>query len=136
MDSSKLLIAVALTALVTGVGGFFAGMQYQKSKGLSMGDFQSMREQFRSGDRPSEFEGRLQGQGRPISGEIIDQDEESITVKLLDGSSRIAFVGEETKISESTPSAKDKLTAGIQVFVTGTENPDGSMNATSIQIGD
>lgn len=89
------------------------------------------------GDLPQGVGTRLQqGQDRPVSGEIIGQDEESITVKLPDGSSRIIFVGESTKISESTSSAKDRLTKGVPVFVVGSENPDGSITATSIQIGD
>lgn len=136
--NNKILIAIAVTALLVGTGGFFAGMQYQKTKRPSVGDFQAMREQFRSGNLPSSGLGARfqQGQGRPVSGEIISKDEKSITVKLSDGSSRIIFVGDETKISESTPSAKDKLTEGLQVFVTGSENSDGSMTATSIQIGD
>ena len=136
MNSSKLLIAIAVTALLVGASGFFAGIQYRKSQEPTAGDFQSMREQARSGNLPPGLGERLQGQGRPVSGEIIDRDEESITVKLPDGSSRIILVGSETKISESTPSAKNKLTEGVQVFVNGTENPDGSLNATSIQIGD
>ena len=100
-----------------------------------MGNFPVMSEQFRSGERRI-FGGDLQDRGRMIRGEIIDSDEKSITVKLPDGSSRIVFVGNETTISESTPSAKERLTEGTAVFVTGTANPDGSMNATLIQIED
>jgi len=134
--NNKILISVVATALVVGTAGFFGGMQYQKTRRPAMGDFQAMREQFRTGELPQGVEGRLQGQGRPVSGEIIGQDEESITVKLPNGSSRIIFVGDETQISESTPSAKDRLTEGMQVFVTGSENSDGSLNATSVQIGE
>ncbi len=137
MNNSKLLIAVALTALVVGAGGFFGGMQYQKTRRPAMGDFQAMRGQMRSGDLPQGVGTRLQqGQGRPVSGEIIDSDEKGFTIKLSDGSSRIIFIGDETQISESTPSAKDRLTEGVAVFVVGTENSDGSITATSIQIGD
>ncbi len=135
MNNSKLLIAILATTLVAGAAGFFGGMQYQKSKKVVMGNFPVMSEQFRSGERQM-FGGDLQDRGRMTRGEIIDSDEKSITVKLPDGSSRIIFVGETTKISESTPSAKERLTEGTQVFVTGTANPDGSMNATLIQIED
>ncbi len=134
--NNKLLLSVVVAALVFGLGGFFGGMQYQKTKRPAMGDFQAMRGQMRSGELPAGAGARFQqGQGRPVSGEIISSDDKSITVKLPDGSSRIVFVGDETKISESTPSAKDRLTEGTQVFVTGPENPDGSLTATSIQIG-
>jgi len=124
--NNKILLAVLVAALVFGAGGFFGGMQYQKSRRQVPRDFQAMREQ----------RGFFQGQERPVSGEIIARDEKSITVKLPDGSSRIVFVGEGTKISESTPSAKERLVEGTLVFVTGTANPDGSLTATSIQMGD
>ena len=133
--NNKILLAVVVAALIAGAAGFFGGMQYQKSKKVVMGNFPVMSEQFRSGERQM-FGGDLQDRGRMIRGEIIDSDEKSITVKLPDGSSRIVFVNDETKISEATPSAKERLTEGTSVFVTGTTNPDGSMNATSIQIGD
>lgn len=136
MNNSKIFISVAATALVVGAGGFFGGVQYQKSQKPSVGDFQAMREQLGSGERPQGFGDRLQGQGRPVSGEVIAQDEESVTVKLADGSSRIIFVGEDVQINKSAPGTKDDLTEGVQVLVVGSENPDGSITATSIQIGE
>lgn len=117
-----------ILAIVIGIGGFFAGMKYPQSKN------QSIRGQFRSGERPQGM-GGSQGQGRPISGEIIDSDEKSVTVKLPDGSSRIIFVGDSTEINKSAPGTKDDLTKGTQVFVIGSENPEGSITANSIQIG-
>lgn len=124
MKSSKILISVAI--LLIGGGSFFAGVQYQKSKKPSIRDFQSTREQFRE---------RFQNQGRPISGEVIDSDEKSITIKLPDESSRIIFVGDSVQINKSAPGTRDDLTKGIQVLVIGSENPDGSITADSIQIG-
>ena len=136
MDNSKLLVVVALTALLVGAGSFFGGVQYQKSQEPTAGDFQAVREQFGAGERPQGFGDRLQGQGRPVSGEIIGRDEESVTVKLPDGSSRIIFVGDDTQINKSAPGTKDDLAEGVQVLVVGSENPDGSLTATSVQIGD
>lgn len=137
MKNSKILIPVIiLLAVVLGVGGFFAGMQYQKSKRPSARDLQGMREQFRSGERPQGFGERLQGQGRPISGEIIDSDEKGVTVKLPDGSSRIIFVGDSVQINKLAPGTKEDLTKGTQVFVIGSENPDGSITANSVQVGE
>lgn len=95
-----------------------------------------MREQFRSGDHSSVLGGRPQGQGGSLGGEIIDQDDKSITVKLPDGGSRIIFVSDSTQINQSAPATRDDLTKGTQLFVTGSENPDGSVNATRIQVGE
>ncbi len=134
MNNSRILISIIVTALLVGAGSFFGGVQHQKSQEPTAGDFQAMRGQFRSGEIP---QGVVQsGQGKPVSGEIIRSDEESITVKLADGSSRIIFVGEEAQINKSAPGVRDDLIEGAQVFVTGTENPDGSITATSVQIGD
>ena len=133
MKNSKILISVVV-AFVVGAGGFFAGMQYQKGRRTIIGDFQNMRGQFGQGLRAQISGIPLQGQGRPVSGEIIGKDEKSITVKLSDGSSRIVFVGETAEINKMTSGAKDDLVEGAQVFVTGTENSNGSITANSIQI--
>ena len=136
MKDSKIIIpAIILLLALFGVVGFLAGVQYQKSKRPTVRDFQAMRGQFGAGERPQGLGGRFQGQGRPISGEIIEGDEKSITVKLPDGSSRIIFVGETVQINKSAPGTKEDLIQGTQVFVVGSENPDGSLTATSIQIG-
>ena len=137
MKNQKIIIPAAiLLVFLVGAGGFFGGMQYQKTKRPAVGDFQAMRGEFRSGELPQGVGGRLQGQGRPVSGEIIGKDEESITVKLPDGSSRIIFVGDDTQINKSAPGTKDDLTEGTPVFVIGSENSDGSLTATSIQVGE
>ena len=138
MENQKIFIPViALLVVVVGTSGFFGGMQYQKSQRQAPGDFQAIRGQLKSGELPQEFGRRLQqGQGQPVSGEIIYCDEESITVKLANGSSQIIFVGESVKINKSAPGTKDDLIEGTRVLVVGSENPDGSLNAASIQIGD
>lgn len=133
MQAKKIYIFVFILVVSSGVA-FFAGMQYQKSQIPSARNFQNMRGQFGQGTRAQISGMPLQGQGRPVSGEIIGKDEKSITVKLADGSSRIVFVGETIEINQMTLVAKDDLVEGVQVFVTGIENSDGSITANSIQI--
>lgn len=133
MKNIKILIFVTLV-LVIGGGSFFAGVQYQKSKSPSTADFQAMREQFRSGERPQGLGGRLQGQGGAISGEIINSDEKSITVKLPDESSKIILISENTAINKATEGSIEDLETGKQVMVFGQENPDGSITAQNIQL--
>lgn len=128
-------IVIVVLLLLIGGGGFFAGMQYQKSKSPSTADFQAMREQFRSGERPQGLgERRPQGQGGAISGEIIDRDEKSIIVKLPDGSSKIVLISENTAINKATEGSLDDLVTGEQVMVFGQTNSDGSVSATQIQL--
>lgn len=125
MNKQYLIIIVLI--VVVGAGTFFAGMKYQQGKQPSRVDFQRIRQ-----DVP----GMQRSEGaRIVRGEIINKDEVSITVKLPDGSSRIIFVGDSVQINKEAPGTKDDLTDGIQVFIDGSENPDGSITADSIQIG-
>lgn len=134
MNNPKILLVIALVVLVAGAGGFFAGVQYQKTQRVSAGNLQALRGQFGQGNRAQISGMPFQGQGRPVSGEVIDRDEKSITVKLADGGSRIVFVGETAKVNKMTSGVKDDLVEGAQVFVTGTENSDGSVTAQSIEL--
>jgi len=75
------------------------------------------------------------GVGGMTSGEIISKDEQSITVKLPNGGSKIVFFSESTSVSKNTTTTNADLTVGENVMVNGSENSDGSVNAQSIQIG-
>lgn len=131
MKNFKILILIALI-LAIGGGSFFGGVQYQKSKRLSITDFQAMREELRPGERPQGL-GEWQS-GGAVSGEIIDRDEESITVKLPDESSKIVLISENTTINKATEGSIDDLETGEQVMVFGQANSDGSVSASQIQL--
>ncbi len=115
-----LLIAVISLGI-----GFYGGILYQKNQQQS---------------RFSQFANLRQGQNRfpsgmrPISGEIIKKDEDSLTVKLKDGSTKIVFLTEKTNISKSTTGSKEDLKEKINIFILGQQNSDGSITAENIQI--
>ena len=111
--------------------GFFAGMKYQQGKQPSRADFQS-RAGMRQQNLPTGVQQRM-GAG-VIRGEIISRDEESITVKLPDDSSKIILVAENTAINKATEGLIDDLKTGEQVMVIGQTNSDGSVAATQIQL--
>ena len=121
-------LLTTIIALVVGGASFWGGMKYQQSKLPSRGDFQAMR-----GMRPGLPEGPQSGI-EVIRGEIIDKDEEGITVKLPDESSKIILVSETTQINKATEETIDDLVTGEQVMVFGKKNSDESISASQIQL--
>jgi len=82
-----------------------------------------------------------------VSGQIVSKDATSITVQLnavgsqngtantqTQEGSKIVFYTNGTAIMETTDGTVDDLAVGKNISVTGTANPDGSVNAQSIQI--
>lgn len=140
---NNIIVVAVIVLVVAGVGGFFGGMQYQKSKtpsfaGGSRGQ-DNVEGQFTQGGdhQPGEnggFRGRFSGQGQPVSGEVIAKDDESITVKDQDGGSKIIFISDTTLIRKTDEGNLDDLIEGMQVLVFGSENPDGSVTAENIQL--
>lgn len=115
-------------ALIVGAGAFFGGMKFQETKAAS-GDHN----QFGGGGQ--NFRQRAgNGNFQPVRGEISSSDENSITVKMQDGSSKIVILSDSTAITEATAAAKESLTTGKQVMVIGSNNSDGSVTAQNIQL--
>jgi hypothetical protein len=128
---NNLLIIVLVVALLAGGAGFFGGMKYQQSKTPSFSrNFQGQRGQ------GAQVNGNNANQGlRPVSGTIISQDENSITVKLADESSKIILLADSSTINKTEEGSKEDLTEGTEVTVFGQANSDGSITAQNIQIG-
>lgn len=132
MKNTRLIIGTLL--IVIGITGFFAGMKYQQSKVPSITDMPS-----------AAMHGGMPGQRDPagargmnnsgmISGEIIDKDETSITVKQADESTKIILLSEDTGVNKTSEGSIDDLETGETVMIIGQENPDGSISAVNIQL--
>ena len=109
-------ILIAIVALVIGGGaGFIGGMKYQESKSpnFTTGQFFGNGGQIREGQR--------QGGNsfRPVAGEIISSDNESLTVKLADGSSKIVILSDKTTINKAEKGQKSDLKDGVNIAVFG-----------------
>jgi uncharacterized protein with beta-barrel porin domain len=129
INIKKYLSQIILIAVLTAGVSFFAGMKYQQSRGLR--NFA----QLGNGRGGQMVFDRQEKQGlRPVAGEIIKADGNSITVKMADGSSKIVILSDSTEIGETTTVGKDKLTIGSNVVVFGTENNDGSVTAENVQL--
>lgn len=134
--SNKGILIIALVAVVCLAGGFFGGMQYQKSR-VGGGPTDMAGGRFTPGAGGSAVPGmsaNARGGAGGVSGEITAADDSSITVKTSDGSSKIVYISGSTTISKSTTGSKSDLSDGTQVMVVGSSNSDGSVAATNISV--
>lgn len=149
---SKPTIIIIAIAVVCAAGGFVGGMQYQQSKGSTVGpggagfgNFQNltqeqrdqMRQQFAGGNGVLFTGGGRNGRssgGGFVSGEVLSKDENGITLKTQDGGSRIVFLSSSTEVSKFDKGSSADVIVGEKVVVSGIANSDGTLTAQSIQI--
>ncbi len=127
MKNNTLIMIVLV--IVVAAGGFFAGMQYQKSQRSSFARGAGGAFGQRTGGT-----GMNRAGGRPVSGDILNSDDKSVTVKMADGSTKIVLVTSTTSINKATAGSKSDLATGIKVAAFGTDNGDGTFTATNIQV--
>lgn len=136
MKANKKQITFAvITIILVGSGSFYGGMKYSDNKTA----------QDRTA-RFSQFGGGV-GSGRPgargtggmtnggfTTGEVLSQDDKSITLKTRDGSSKIVFFSNTTAVAKSEAGTLADVKTGETVMISGTSNQDGSITAQSIQL--
>ena len=131
MDKKK-IITLVVVAVVAGGIGFFGGTKFSQAKA------KTAQAAFRGGAGGAAFAGRRgansQNGGGFTGGQIISKDDKSITIKTMDGGSKIVFLAGSTQISKSVSGTSADLNNGENVVVTGTANSDGSVTAQNIQI--
>lgn len=123
----KKYLPILIAILVTGGIAFYGGSQYGKNQSLAAAP----------GTGRGNFQGRQRGAGGAggfIGGQIISKDDKSITVQGMDGSSKIIFFSDTTKIMKAVDGTLADLAQGKQVTINGTANPDGSISAQMIQL--
>lgn len=121
------IILITIFALLVGGGvGFFGGSQYQKSQRPSFGQFTARGASGTNG-------ARVRG-GNGAAGTILSVDNNSITVKLADGSSKIVLLTASTSFNKATAATAGDLAVGGTVAAFGTANSDGSITASNVQI--
>lgn len=133
----KIVPIAAAAVIIIGAGAFYGGLRFAEAKKPALGqfgEFQGQRGQTAGAGGAAAMR-RVAGQsGGFMNGEIISQDSQSITVKLADGGSKIAFFSTSTEVSKFAAGTLADLTAGTNVMVTGKAGADGSIIAQSIQI--
>lgn len=133
MKGKNNIIILVVVALIVGAGAFFAGMQYQQKTQSVAGVSGKMQVMGKNG-MFQQRGGAPQGM-TPVNGEIISQDDTSITVKLDDGSSKIIILSDKTTINKTSEGSTADLKTGEKVTAFGTTNPDGSITAQNVSLG-
>jgi len=123
-------VVVFFIALVVGGAAFYGGIVYQKNQSSAGRNFAAGQGTGRTGATGT----RRIGNGQPVSGEIINIDDSSLTVKLIDGSSRIVLLSGKTIFNKTAAVDKSELKVGEKVGVFGTSNTDGSVSAQNVQL--
>src|SRR5258706_293799 len=120
-------LAIVVVIVLVGGGAFFGGMKYAESKipargaGGNFANLSPQERQARFALMGAGRGGRSAGNGSSfVMGEIIAKDNQSITVKMRDGGSKIIFFSTSTEVMKTvTGSAKD-LALSDQVVTSGT----------------
>src|SRR3989344_4706204 len=142
----NIIIMVAAIVVVGGIS-FYGGMKYGENRALggraafmqNLSPEQRQQALQRFGANGGALGGRRSGAGGLVgagfvNGEIISQDDKSITVKMRDGGSRIIFYSDSKSIGKTIEGTASDLEVGKQITANGTANSDGSVAAQSIQI--
>ena len=148
MNKKTLLVSVVLLVVIVGTGSFYGGMVYGKSssKGSLGRNFNP--QQFGASIAAMGQRGdRTGGAGMPsgggfVSGEVISQDAQSVTLKLQDtgkaelssAGTKIVFFSSSTQVMKTQQGLISDIKTGENLMVSGKANSDGSITAQSIQI--
>jgi hypothetical protein len=133
--NTKNIIIVVLLLIVVAAGAFYGGTLFQKSKATSE------RAQFASGNVVRFGQGGPGGDARgtrtlggAVMGDVVAIDDTSLTVKMMDGSSKIVNLTSSTTFNKSSEGTIKDIDTGTKVAVFGTSNSDGSVTAQNVSI--
>jgi hypothetical protein len=125
MNKNMMVLVAVILIVVAGAGGFYAGLQYQKSQPRNTGQF--VGRGFGLGN----------GQGQrsaPVRGQVLSIGTGTITVKQQDGTTKLVVVSSSTVFLKTQTAALSDLKSGDTVMAVGNSNSDGSLTASDIQI--
>jgi len=130
---SKKLITLILISHLIAIGvGVYGGMKYGESKSPARQNFQNLSPEQRQ--QLSQGRTGTRAGANFLSGEVINKDEKSLTLKMTDGGSKIVFFSTSTQISKTAEGSINDIEIGKQIMVSGDQNSDGSYTAKTIQL--
>ena len=108
MKRKQIIIAIVILILVGGIS-FYAGTKAGGGKGGPNGAGQ-----FAAGGIGGARMGRggANGSGGFVTGEVLNKDATSITVKLRDGGSKIIFVASSTVVQKTSAGSINDIVVG------------------------
>jgi hypothetical protein len=122
---------VLILVVIFAAAGFYGGTVFQKSQ---------TRASFARG-AGGQFGARFGAGGpggagmMPVRGQIVSSGDNTITVKMQDGSSKIVDLTSQTMINKTATGTTSDLKSGTTVTAIGTSNSDGSVTAQTVLIG-
>ncbi len=135
MVSKSVMLGYVATAIVAASIGAFGGMSYQKNQNVSKFGPISRQGMMQRGN-PESVRGQGTGSRGPgmVIGEVTAKDDKSVTIKMMDGSSKIVILSATTSYRISSDAKVEDISAGKTVSIMGTTSPDGNMTATVIEL--
>ncbi len=139
------IVAALAIAVVAFAGGFAVAnataTKAPASAGVNGGGFQGVPNASgrpRNGGFGGGASGANAGFGGGASGTVGSVSSDQMTITTAAGGSRIVLLTPTTNVTEvtSAPKTPADITSGKTVTVIGTSNPDGSVTATQVIIGD
>lgn len=131
MKNNKVVTVVVVGVLLMAVA-FFGGMKYSQSQVVGQkgeGIYTGQQGKFGGGMNGNRAKG-----ANVVTGEILSMDDESVTLKLVSGGSKIVLLSDKTQVVKSVEGSKADLKQGLNLVITGAANADGSVTAENIQI--
>ncbi|MFH1292261.1 MAG: hypothetical protein ABIH87_03620 [bacterium] len=144
-------LVIGIIIVIVGGANFYAGMIYKGNGQAKTGQAQTSNNQNFRNMSPEQRQDMMQARGgatgmgqgarvgqggEMLAGEIMSKDDASITIKLSDGGSKIAYIASSTtQISKTTEINYSDLEVGQSVVVGATKNDDGTYTASSIRLG-
>lgn len=127
-QTTTIIIGVVLI-----IAAFFGGKAYG-AKHLAARPGQGANGQFARGTFTGPGTRLGTAAGQATMGQVISKDENSITVSIPNGGSKIVLFSPSTTVAKSTQGSMDDVTVGSSITAIGSANSDGSVTATNIQI--
>jgi len=145
MKTKSFVILILVIILVVGAigGAFIGGQALGKSQGKTEANqaLESQLSQFSGGRQGMSPEGSTLPGGMGgiffrggTSGTVAEVEGNMLTLDALDGTKVRVVISDQTTIEKMAQGTTTDISAGTTITVTGQENTDGSIQATSIFI--